>query len=783
MFSDHNLTQLIDKPTHECGKTLDLLLCNSISILSDIHVQEQYEICSSDHFGITFNVNFNFKRLKNKKRKLYNFNKANWNDLNSDLKHVNWDFHLKFCDSNTAWNRFKSILTNLCDRHIPKVTVKSRFQPPWFDSDIHKICLKKERLRQKFKLSKSPEDGDKFKMARKKFKNAVQEKMRSNFEDDSDPSLISKKFWRHVKSSSNSTRIPETIHYKGRFRNNNSDQAELFNSFFEEQFSDKSNYDIRINFRNDDLRDYVISTADVRSLLMRINPNKSPGPDGIHGKVLKNCAVSLSYPLSQLYTTSFKTGTIPDEWKLANVVPVFKKEDKSDVENYRPISLTCLTVKIFEIILRDRIMDKCKNLINSEQHGFLPARSCTTQMVPFIDSIAHSLNDKSRTDVIYFDFAKAFDSVNHDLILQKLKHSFNIDGLLLNYIKEYLKDRTQRVVIGGCESSLKIVRSGVPQGSILGPILFVLFINDITSCVSKDTNILLYADDTKIWRRINYDHDSIALQNDIESLNNWAIKNKMKFHPSKCKVLSITNEHVQWILPFDRYPYTLSIIAIDYVTSQKDLGVHVTNTLNWSLHCKTLAVKATNMLNLVKRTCHFTKNKDQKRVLYLTLVRSQIEHCSVVWTPQSVTLLTQVESVQKRAVKWILSEQFQSYSEEDYLAKLHNLDLLPLKEKFLFTDLLTFFKIIHNNICITLPPYIRLVSPEDTRGLRSSHLDPLCFKHDLGPCKQSFSNSFFPRVFMAWNRLPLEIRLVEGFELFKLRLKEHLWTVLMEKPD
>ena len=177
--------------------------------------------------------------------------------------------------------------------------------------------------------------------------------------------------------------------------------------------------------------------------------------------------------------------------------------------------------------------------------------------------------------------------------------------------------------------------------------MFVLFINDITSCVSKDTNILLYADDTKIWRRINYDHDSIALQNDIESLNNWAIRNKMKFHPSKCKVLSITNEHVQWILPFDRYPYTLSNIAIDYVTSQKDLGVHVTNTLNWSLHCKTLAVKATNMLNLVKRTCHFTKNKDQKRVLYLTLVRSQFEHCSVVWTPQNVTLLTQVESVQR----------------------------------------------------------------------------------------------------------------------------------------
>ena len=235
----------------------------------------------------------------------------------------------------------------------------------------------------------------------------------------------------------------------------------------------------------------------------------------------------MAYPLSQLYNTSFRTGLIPEEWKLANVVPVHKKDDKTDVENYRPISLTCLVMKVFENCIRTKVMEKCKDLINQKQHGFLPSKSCTIQMVPFADNIAQCLNDRSRTDIIYFDFAKAFDSVNHDIILNKLKYDFKVDGLLLKFLISYLKDRTQRVVIGGNQSSTKIVRSGVPQGSILGPLLFVLFINDLHSCVDQCTEIAIYADDTKIWRKIVDYSDSIILQNDINNLNEWAIKNEI----------------------------------------------------------------------------------------------------------------------------------------------------------------------------------------------------------------------------------------------------------------
>ena len=225
---------------------------------------------------------------------------------------------------------------------------------------------------------------------------------------------------------------------------------------------------------------------------------------------------------------------IPQEWKTANVVPILKKGCKSDVENYRPISLTSLIMKTFEKVVREELMGLCLVHIDSRQHGFLPGKSCNTQMVQFCDSLALSINNNQKTDVIYFDFAKAFDSVNHDIILNKMKYRYKIDGKMLRFLVNYLKNRHQRVLIGNFMSESRNVNSGVPQGSIIGPLLFVMFINDLHEGLSPGTNMALYADDTKIWRNIISEEDHCILQKDINYLNDWAIKNKIRFHPKKC---------------------------------------------------------------------------------------------------------------------------------------------------------------------------------------------------------------------------------------------------------
>ena len=318
---------------------------------------------------------------------------------------------------------------------------------------------------------------------------------------------------------------------------------------------------------------------------------------------------------------------VPPDWKLANVLPVHKKGDKCDVNNYRPISLTSLAVKVMEICIRDELYNKCKNLICDKQHGFLPGKSCTIQMIPFIDDVTYSLNTKNDVDIIYFDYQKAFDSVNHDIILDKLKHKFHIEGLMLNFIKSYLKDRKQRVVMGGKYSKIASVNSGIPQGSILGPLLFVLFINDISEVITEGTNIALYADDTKIWRKICSYSDCVILNNDIESLSKWADRNMMKFHPNKCKVLSTSLKRVNYyILPFDRFSYELKDSVMDYCSTEKDLGVIITPKITWDSHQNSIISKVLRQLGLLKRTCHFIRNQSQKRALYITLVRSLFEH-------------------------------------------------------------------------------------------------------------------------------------------------------------
>ena len=730
--------------------------------------------------------------------------------MNKDLNSIKWDQCLKHCEAETAWDKFKSILFKLTNKHIPTVTIKNSDQPPWFDNETYKLCRKKERLRAKFKHTKSSTDYANFSKCRKEYKALIKMKMQSNFNDESDPALISKKFWNHLKSTSGSCRIPETVCYGNRFRNNQQDQAELFNEYFADQFSEGSNYDIDIDFSNDSAELNVdFSHQRIRSLLKKVNVNKAAGPDSIHGKILKHCACSISYPLSLIFKISYNTGHIPNDWKLANVVPVHKKNSKASVENYRPISLTCLIMKFFERVIRDELMNKCKDLIKESQHGFLPSRSCTTQLITFTDSLAISLNNNYRVDVVYFDFAKAFDSVNHDIILKKLKHEFKIDGILLKFLVDYLKDRQQRVVIGGCQSQLKSVLSGVPQGSILGPLLFVLFINDMCTVINDDTNIALYADDTKIWRAIHTWNDHIVLQNDIDALHEWSIRNKMRFHSEKCKVMSVTplgrdpGNPMSSIFPFQNFIYSLNGIELQFVDSEKDLGVLVTSRLNWNEQCEALCLKASMRLGLLKRTLFFTKCPRQKRAFYLALVRSQFEHCVQVWHPSTATMLEKFERIQRRAIKWILSELDHHYNDVEYLARLRDLDLLPLQYRFMLSDLLIFFKIYYNSSCIKLPAYLQPVTDVDRNRLRtcirppsyfenitttnldvlrSTRYDKLSLKCTADPRASALKNSFFFRTCQLWNTIPVDIRSSNSLDDFKTKLQNYFWDVILA-PD
>ena len=293
-----------------------------------------------------------------------------------------------------------------------------------------------------------------------------------------------------------------------------------------------------------------------------------------------------------------------------------------------------------ERIIQDDLLDRCREFINPFQHDFLSSKSCTTNLINIIDDIASNLLNDIGTDIIYFDFAKAFDSVNHDLLLNELKNMYKIDGRLLKFLTNYLKNRRQRVALENEFSEYQNVLSGVPQGSILGPFLFVLFINDIGNSISDGTSICLFADDTKFWRAMQSELDCSVLQGGIDYLNSWCNMNKMKFHPVKCKVVSIVSNSNKLaylkLLPMSQYNYQLGSCILNYEDSEKDLGVIMNNQFSWIEHQVLITNKASQMLGLTKRTCHFLLNSRRKHTLYLALVRSQFEHCSVIWHPVSL---------------------------------------------------------------------------------------------------------------------------------------------------
>ena len=541
---------------------------------------------------------------------------------------------------------------------------------------------------------------------------------------------------------------------------------------------------VTIDYSNDWRFDIEFDHQRVRKILSNINSNKAYGPDGIHGKLLKNCAVGLAYPLSLLFHSCYNIGTLPREWKLGHIVPIYKKGDKHEVSNYRPISLTCLIMKVLERIIKDELLALTNGMIKDEQHGFRAERSCATNLVGLCDSLALSLNDNIRTDVIYFDFAKAFDSVNHDLILLKLKNKFGIDGRLLKFITDYLRDRQQQVLISGKFSSMKNARSGVPQGSILGPLLFIIFIDDIAGGISPGTHLSLYADDTKIWRQIFSDTDILRLQKDIDYLHDWSLSNKMRFHPDKCKVLSVTGKvsealSLLSVLPFYNFIYSMGGISLDYVEFEKDLGVIVTKNLNWQEQCSKVLSKANQKLGMARRNCYFVQDENRRRVLYLTLVRSLFEHCSVIWRPVTKSQISKLEGLQKRAIKWILHEEYSSYSQSTYIQKCRQLKIMPIEDRFDFLDLIFFFKVVKQLIPVTLPSYLQPFQGQSR--LRSCHMDPLCFTTSVLPRASSnaFAKNFFFRTHTKWNHIPLVIREIESITEFKSKLSTYMWDRIL----
>jgi hypothetical protein len=766
-LDQNNLTQFNTHPSRKGEKNiLDLYITNLTDTPPDIN-RGRYQF-SSDHyiFDCTFKVDLN--RTYPRSRTVLNYRRANFEAISRGIRqHITMKPHVE--DVETAWNILHTLLATLTNQHIPSITIRNKYSPSWIDAEVIKMSHKKKCAYNKWKRSGKNGDKVKYKKLRNKIKNLVSTKYKQHMENIT-TNLVSnpKRFWTLLKDRTRSKTSPSMLVHQDVEETDPKKLCEIFNTYFSSVFN-KNTYDtlpeISIT-RDEGLMEIHLTEEEVSKELSKINTTKAPGPDGISTRVLKECRDELKTPITRLYNSSLKTGKLPNDWKKANVVPIYKKGNKLEVSNYRPVSLLPIISKILERCVLNRIIELIRPKISRMQYGFMKGKSTVTQIITVLANIHNIFDNREKTDVIYFDLAKAFDSVPHTLLIHKLQ-SFGIHGRLLNWIRDYLTDRMQRVTCDGYNSSWLPVSSGVPQGSILGPILFIIYINDLPDILAPETLCAIFADDTKIYRQVQNEDDIVALQTDIDKVAEWGNTWGLNFNTTKtthlpiCPSNSIDSE------------YTMDNNEIRQESLMNDLGINIASNLRWSNHINIIIKKAHQRLGLIIRTLGYDAPVQAKKNAYVAMVRSVLEYGSSIWSPTDKETLRKLEKIQRKATNFIINNPYITKPNyKNYKTRLIETKLLPLSYRREITDLTLLCKSMAFNTSLNIWDYITLNIREE--GARTRQVTQAqTFK--IPRTKTSQSANFFPvRVARLWNSLPLTLRETLRHQNNSTIIKQHL---------
>jgi hypothetical protein len=747
-INDSGLEQLITKPTRK-NNILDLIITSDNNLISAIQFGELF----SDHCTIECNITCGIKYEKiDQIRDTPNYFRANFNIIRENFRKLGLLDKIKHKTCSNAWTIFYNEIKNLERKHVPRSSFKGTEYPFWWTREIAKVLNLKNSLHNKYKNKNNSIQFYKlYSEQRTKLKKLISEsKLNYELKIANNAADSPKEFFKYVTKRKS---VPEKI---GPLVDDSVSEitdyttAQVLNNYFSSVFTIENkmnipNVDIQQTNNDTTFTDYYITIEDVERAINKLKINKSPGPDLVYPVLIKNLCNEVAPILQEIFNLSLKTGNIPNDWKRANITPIFKKGDKSLPENYRPISLTSIIGKLMETILCEQIRKYIEgnNIIGDSQHGFRNKRSCQTNLIEFYDKI-FKLNDSyNSVDIFFLDFKKAFDKVPHERLLLKLR-ACGIGGFIHEWIKKWLNNRQQRVVINGKASEWQAVLSGVPQGSVLGPILFIIYINDlenkITGIVSK------FADDTKLAHRADAKEVCVELQNNINLINKWVDDWQMELNIRKCKVMHIGNSNLH-------HEYTLGNNIIEKSQQEIDLGIIIAENNKWENQCSGVVKKANRILGLISRSF---EHKTEKVVipLYKSLVRPLLEYCSPVWSPFLAKNIDKLERVQRRATKLIYNLRHLSY--EDRLKKV---GMVTLEKRRMRADLIQTYKIVYGVDNVKMSDYF-----EFNEGITRNNglkLKKKLFKTN------NYKFSFCNRIINTWNNLPSNIVLSKSLDIFK----------------
>ncbi len=754
--NDLSLKQCVKNKTR--GKNiLDLVLVYDKNILYKL--SQIAPIAKSDHNTLSIVLNVS-ERVNKKQVKSYGYNKANYSILSDKVNMIDWEERIKSCSVNEFWDQIINILQNFKENSIPKFCSKSLTDVPWLNGRIKKLIKNRDNLYKRFNKNCQPYSRIKYitarnkvtkqvKLAKKKYEFNIIKRSRNN----------RKVFYTYVSRinrKNGSKRIGPVLNNAGKLAENEGETAKLLNDYFSSVFTIDQVAQVSLLNVNACISDSLSTIETTENMIIKMissfKEHKSPGIDGITSTYAIKSKDILAKALCLLFNKSIDRGEIPEDWKKANITPIFKTGDKCSVENYRPVSLTSFYGKVLEKIIKVHIEEKLieNNFVNRTQHGFSKGRSCLSNLLICHDSITRMIDDGSSVDIIYLDFQKAFDKVPHNRLIAKVR-SAGIDGKILDWIIAWLEGRTQRVGINGSFSDWIVVTSGVPQGSILGPLLFTIYINDLEDNVKN--KMLKFADDSKIWGRADTLEDRNSIQQDLEVLSQWSIINKMPFNVKKCKVMHIGKNN-------EKMDYKLMGSILSKTTEEKDLGVFVSENFKPTLNCNKCSKAANRVVGLIRRNIS-SKGIEGMMILYKSLVRPLMDYCIQVWKPYAKKDMKVMERVQKRFTKMI-----DGCKDKNYVQRLEKLGITTLEERYYRADMLQVYKILKDDKGIYPDNFLVL---NDRPGRKNS---VKLFKERSRLDLRKFS--FTSRVVDHWNALPDAVILAADVNAFKSKLDKYM---------
>lgn len=696
---------------NQSGRLLDLVVSNMQCKVS----RDDCPLINEDHHhpALSFTIKLNNCHVRdfifNGTCKKFNFKRANFPLMYDMFQRADWSYLENCSNINDACTSFYDTINNIFSVCVPIYKQNKRFYPPWFNLEIINNIRKKDLAHRNYKKYNTNIYLEQFKTLRTLIKRQVKAAYAAYIENIEESILTDpSKFWTFVQCKKSRSRIPGSMYYNN--INYDSPQAVVdgFSNFFSDVYlpSDPSHSTANLSLNNTHIHINLITEQEIIEAAKKLKNKLTSGVDNVPSFIVRDCINAFATPLRILFNLILSTNEYPNIWKTTKICPILKTGDPSVISNYRPIAILCNFGKLFEITIYNNVYCSIKGTISPHQHGFMEKRSTVSNLACITQYISEALDLQRQVDVIFTDIQKAFDQIDHYLLLSKLK-AIGVSETLLPLMKSYLIDRIQFVEYGGYRSESFTATSGVPQGSNLGPLLFLIFINDLS--LGLNSMHLLFADDLKIYSEVSTMDSCISLQAALDAVSQWCSENYLKLNVSKCKVMSFHRSQNSVI-----FPYKIDNATLDRCNKFKDLGVMFDAKLTFTTHINEIVASASKLLGYCVRNWGNFTDINTLKLVYVSFIRSKLEYACVIWSPMYQYSIMQVESVQRKCLKYMSLKCFDFYPARGYdhntLLNTFDFDSLEFRRNCASIQLL--YKLLHNQLdCTTLVDKVNFLVP------------------------------------------------------------------------